>query len=159
MNNVLQKVLFMNKTKEEGNLVLYEMNEGGNGASIIVEVVLPKMRVATMGYGTVHHVAFRVKDEQELFQWINYVLKLKVPHSGFVDRFYFKSLYTRLYPRILFEIATDGPGFIDDEEDHETLGEKLALPPRFRSQRDYIESIIRHIDTIRSNKVFEKVYL
>lgn len=112
-----------------------------------------------MGYGTVHHVAFRVKDEQELFQWINYVLKLKVPHSGFVDRFYFKSLYTRLYPRILFEIATDGPGFIDDEEDYETLGEKLALPPRFRSQRDYIESIIRHIDTIRSNKVFEKEYL
>ena len=73
--------------------------------------------------------------------------------------FIFKSLYTRLYPRILFEIATDGPGFIDDEEDYETLGEKLALPPRFRSQRDYIESIIRHIDTIRSNKVFEKEYL
>ena len=45
-------------------------------------------------------------------------------------------LYTRLYPGILFEFATEGPGFIDDEESYETLGEKLALPPKFRNQRE-----------------------
>ncbi|MDO9592984.1 MAG: ring-cleaving dioxygenase, partial [Erysipelotrichaceae bacterium] len=74
------------------------------------------------------------------------------------DRFYFKSLYTRLYPGILFEFATEGPGFIDDEEPYETLGELLALPPKFRNRRDYIESLVRPIDTIRSTRVFEKEY-
>jgi glyoxalase family protein len=63
-----------------------------------------------------------------------------------------------LYPGILFEFATEGPGFIDDEESYETLGETLALPPKFRNRRDYIESIVRPIDTVRSNKVFEKEY-
>ena len=64
-----------------------------------------------------------------------------------------------MYPGILFEFATDGPGFIDDEEDYEILGETLALPPRFRHQRAHIEKLVRHIDTVRSNKVFEKEYL
>lgn len=74
------------------------------------------------------------------------------------DRFYFKSLYTRLYPGILFEFATEGPGFIDDEESYETLGEILALPPRFRDKRAYVESIVRPIDTVRSTKFYAKEY-
>ena len=84
---------------------------------------------------------------------------LGLSNSGHVDRFYFKSLYTRMYPGILFEFATDGPGFIDDEKDYEILGETLALPPKFRHQREYIEKLVRPIDTVRSNKVFEKEYL
>ena len=80
-------------------------------------------------------------------------------NSGFVDRFYFQSLYARMYPGILFEFATDGPGFIDDEEDYEILGETLALPPKYRNERDYIESIVRPIDTVRSTKNYQKEYL
>jgi len=72
---------------------------------------------------------------------------LRDPHSGFVDRFYFKSLYTRLYRPILFEFATDGPGFIDDEEDLIHLGQTLALPPKLRPLRDQIEQSVRPLDT------------
>jgi glyoxalase family protein len=63
-----------------------------------------------------------------------------------------------LYKGILFEFATEGPGFVDDQEPLETLGEKLALPPKFRNQRAYIESVVRPIDTTRSNKIFNKEY-
>ena len=158
MDNVLTNALFMRKVNQEGALHLYEMGEGGNGASVILEVVEGREK-SYQGYGSVHHVAFRVKNEEVLNDWIKYVGKLGMSHSGFVDRFYFKSLYTRMYPGILFEFATDGPGFIDDEEDYNILGETLALPPKFRNKREYIESIVRPIDTVRSNKVFKKEYL
>lgn len=158
MDKVLVKGLLMRKTKEEGNLHLYEMGEGGNGASVILEVVESGIR-GFQGYGSVHHVAFRVKDEEALREWIKHVGLMGLPHSGYVDRFYFRSLYTRMYPGILFEFATDGPGFIDDEESYEILGETLALPPKFRDKREYIEKIVRPIDTVRSTKVFEKEYL
>ena len=158
MHTVLVDALYMRKVVDEGNLHLYEMGEGGNGASVILEVVEGGSR-GYQGYGSVHHVAFRVKDKAVLEDWINYVGRLGLPHSGFVDRFYFKSLYTRMYPGILFEFATDGPGFIDDEESYDILGETLALPPKFRDKREYIEKIVRPIDTVRSNKVFEKEYL
>lgn len=158
MNKVLVDGLFLHKTAIEGNYHLYEMGERGNGASVILEVVAGYQR-GIQGYGAVHHVAFRVKDEHVLQDWIKHIGSLGLPHSGYVDRFYFKSLYTRMYPGILFEFATDGPGFIDDEEDYEILGETLALPPRFRNKRGYIEKIIRPIDTVRSNKVFKKEYL
>ena len=60
-------------------------------------------------------------------------------------------------PQILFEFATDGPGFMEDEP-YETLGEKLSLPPFLESEREFIESKVRHIDTVRSTKTFEKEY-
>lgn len=55
----------------------------------------------------------------------------------------------------MFELATDGPGFMGDEP-YETLGEKLSLPPFFETKRDEIEKLVRHFDTVRSTKVFEK---
>ncbi|HHU24059.1 MAG: VOC family protein [Bacilli bacterium] len=158
MHKALVDGLEMRKSQVEGNLHLYEMGEGGNGASVILEVVEGTNR-GVQGYGAVHHVAFRVKDEQALSYWIKRIGMLGLSNSGHVDRFYFKSLYTRMYPGILFEFATDGPGFIDDEKDYEILGETLALPPKFRHQREYIEKLVRPIDTVRSNKVFEKEYL
>ncbi|WP_353049874.1 hypothetical protein [Carnobacterium sp. ISL-102] len=63
------------------------------------------------------------------------------------------------YAGILFELATDEPGFIDDEESIDILGETLALPPAFRNDRERIESFVHPIDTVRSTKVFEKDYL
>lgn len=60
-----------------------------------------------------------------------------------------------LAPHILFELATDGPGFMGDEP-YETLGEKLSLPPFFETKRDENEKLVRHFDTVRSTKVFEK---
>lgn len=158
MTFALEKIMFMRKTKEQGDYHLFEMGDGGNGASVILEKDESKYN-SIQGFGSVHHLAFRVKDESVLRDWINYMKELKIPNSGFVDRFYFKSLYVRLYQNILFEFATDGPGFIDDEEDYEILGETLALPPRFRDKRQQIEKLVRHIDTKRSDKNIKKEYL
>lgn len=156
MSKVLTQIMDMRHIQNEETLNLYEMGEGGNGASVILETV--NLPIATQGYGGVHHVAFRIEDKAELDQWIQRLNSVGAGHSGFVDRFYFKSLYTRLYPGILFEFATEGPGFIDDEEPYETLGEKLALPPRFRDKRAYVESVVRPIDTVRSTKTYSKEY-
>jgi len=153
---VLTEYLGMKKIKKDNNLYLYEMGQGGNGASVIIEESdLPR---TWQGYGGVHHVAFRIEDEKELYEWIGRLNSIKARHSGFVDRFYFKSLYTRLYPNILFEFATEGPGFIDDQEEYEFLGETLALPPKFRNQREAIEKIVRPINTVRSNLDIKKEY-
>ena len=157
MNVILTQVMQMEKKAEEGAYTLYTMGEGGNGASVIVELDESTQR-AGQGYGGVHHVAYRVKDRAELDAWRDRFDAMQLPNSGFVERFYFQSVYIRMYPNILFELATDGPGFIDDEEDYETLGEIIALPPHLRDQREAIESQVRHFDSVRSNRTFEKEY-
>ena len=158
MHKVLTERMGMLFVKKENQFSLYHMGEGGNGASVIIEYspLLPK---AVQGFGTVHHVAFRIEDREELDTWQRHYESLRIPNSGFVDRFYFQSLYARVYPGVLFELATEGPGFIDDEEPYETLGESIALPPRFRSSRTAIEKMIRPLDTVRSTKTIEKEYL
>ncbi|HHX52490.1 MAG TPA: ring-cleaving dioxygenase [Erysipelothrix sp.] len=158
MDQILTQIMGMTKTATEDNFHLYEMGEGGNGASVIVEFD-DKLPTSRQGYGGVHHVAFRVEDRAHLDAWADFFDELGLPNSGFVERFYFKSVYIRMYPNILFELATDGPGFIDDEESYEILGETLTLPPHLRDKRDYIETQLPDFDTIRSNKVFEKEYL
>lgn len=157
MISILEEVMMMRVVGSDDHYTLIEMGDGGNGASVILDYQ-PLLRQAYQGFGAVHHVAFRIEDKAHLDAWINRLNSFNAGHSGFVDRFYFKSLYTRLYPHILFEFATEGPGFIDDEEDITILGETLALPPRFRSQRELIERQVRHFDTTRSNKSFEKEY-
>lgn len=153
---VLEKVLQFKETKKDGTTYLFEVGEGGNGASLIVEHVedLPPAR---QGYGTVHHIAFRVDDRQALDAWDERLRSFGFATSGHVDRFYFESLYARVAPQILFELATDGPGFMEDEP-YETLGEKLSLPPFLEADRERIEKIVRPIDTVRSTQVFEKEY-
>lgn len=153
---VLEQVYLFREIGKEGSYYLFEMGEGGNGAQVIVEynTILPRGR---QGYGTVHHVAFRVEDRKEMDEWIKRYQSFRVPNSGYVERYYFGSLYANIAPGILFELATDGPGFMGDEP-YETLGEKLSLPPYFEHQRDEIEKLVRPIDTVRSTKVFEKEY-
>jgi glyoxalase family protein len=151
---MLVSALQFKETAQEGPFHLFESGEGGNGASVIVEQnsELPDAR---QGFGTVHHAAFRVENTQELEEWIAWLNQLRLPNSGFVDRFFFQSLYARVAPQILFEFATDGPGFMGDEP-YETLGEKLSLPPFLEPQRAAIEKSVRPINTIRSTKQFIK---
>ena len=117
--------------------------------------VLPQGR---QGYGTVHHAAFRVEDRAVLDEWTERMESFGFSTSGYVDRFFFESLYSRVAPGILFEFATDGPGFMGDEP-YETLGEKLSLPPFLEPKREQIERLVRPIDTVRSTIEFEKEYL
>jgi glyoxalase family protein len=81
-----------------------------------------------------------------LNRWVEWISRSGLPNSGFVERYYFRSLYFREPNGILFELATDGPGFEGDEE-FEHLGERLALPPYFESQRAEIESKLKPLKT------------
>lgn len=155
LNQVITKILKADKVKEENNNILYEFNNGGNGAYIIASEEKGDMEY--QGFGSVHHVAFTVDNEQDIYEWTDYFNKINASNSGFVDRFYFKSLYTRLYPNILFELATKEPGFIDDQESYETLGTTLALPPKFRDNESDIKKLVRHIDTTKNK--YDKEYL
>ena len=157
MDRVLVQTMGMRFLTTEGSYKLYETGLGGNGASVIVDVQ-PLLPEAIQGYGTVHHVAFSVHQANDLQEWMLHLNANRTRHSGLIDRFYFKSLYSRIYPTILFEFATEGPGFIDDEEGIETLGETLALPPAFRSMRAQIEAMVRPIDTTRSHLSLTKEY-
>lgn len=151
---MLETVLLFKETAAEGSFHLFEVGEGGNGASVIVEynTILPQAR---QGFGTVHHAAFRVEDRAVLEEWIERMNRFGLPSSGYINRHFFESLYTKVAPQILFEFATDGPGFMGDEP-YETLGEKLSLPPFLEPKREQIEKMVRPIDTVRSTKEFVK---
>lgn len=151
---MMEKVLHFKEIAQEGDFHLFEVGEGGNGAQVVVEYN-PSLPQARQGYGTVHHAAFRVEDKSVLEEWDQHLRGFGFQTSGFVDRFFFGSLYSRVAPQILFEFATDGPGFMGDEP-YETLGEKLSLPPFLEPKRDQIESYVRPIDTERSTKDFVK---
>lgn len=157
LKEVLEKAMLMREIDQAGSLHLFEMGQGGNGAQVIVEhnLLLPSGR---QGFGTVHHVAFRVEDTAALNEWISRMQDLQFNTSGYVDRFFFESLYARVARGVLFEWATDGPGFLGDEP-YETVGEKLSLPPFLESQRQQIEQMVRPIDTVRSTRTIEKEYL
>lgn len=125
---------------------VYEMGEGGPAAElhVAVEPHLPRSR---QGAGSVHHVAFRTPDEEQYRAWAARLNELRLPSSGPVDRFYFRSLYFREPNGILFEIATDGPGFAQDEP-AEALGETLALPPFLEPRRKQIEAGLVPLETV-----------
>jgi glyoxalase family protein len=116
---------------------VYQMGGRGPAAELHVAVE-PGLPVAQQGAGGVHHVAFRTPDA-EYTAWAERLRQMRMPSSGPVDRFYFRSLYFREPNGILFEIATDGPGFTADEK-LEHLGERLALPPFLEGRRKEIEA-------------------
>jgi glyoxalase family protein len=141
---VLRELMFMRHVRDypvpdsDSDIVhVYEMGEGGPAAELHV-AVRPKLPPAQPGAGGVHHVAFRTPNHAEYDAWAERLRSLRIPNSGKVNRFYFESLYFREPNGVLFEIATDGPGFAADEP-METLGEKLALPPFLEKRRAEIE--------------------
>jgi glyoxalase family protein len=117
---------------------VFEMGPGGAAAELHLEVD-PSLPLARQGAGGVHHVAFRTPDKAEFDEWVERTASFGIRTSGEVERFYFTSLYFREPNGILFEIATDGPGFTADEP-LETLGERLSLPPFLEGKRAQIEA-------------------
>ncbi|WP_027956659.1 ring-cleaving dioxygenase [Halobacillus kuroshimensis] len=144
---VLTEVLGFRKVGAYDQWTVYETGEGGSGAEVHVEEK-PDEQPEKPGRGSVHHVAFRVENEEELAKWKTIIDAAGYPNSGLVDRFYFKSLYFREANHILFELATDGPGFATDE-DPAHLGESLALPPFLEHEREKIEKTLTPLDTSR----------
>ena len=148
---VLTEVMNMRRVRDYAahgaQIHVFEMGEAGGESSPGAELHVLEDKdapVARQGAGGVHHVAFRTPDEAQYHAWTKRLTDLRVPNSGEVDRFYFRSLYFREPNGILFEIATDGPGFATDEP-METLGEKLALPPFLEPQRAAIEAGLKPI--------------
>jgi glyoxalase family protein len=149
---LLTRVMNMRRVREyaasrgenEVQVTVYEMgpSRGAERAALAEELhvaVEPELSPARSGAGGVHHVAFRTPTFAEYEGWIKRLEQLQIPSSGGVDRFYFRSLYFREPNGVLFEIATDEPGFAADEP-IETLGEKLALPPFLEPRRKEIEA-------------------
>lgn len=124
---------------------VYVFEMGGNGPHAELHVaVQPDLQVAQQGAGGVHHVAFRTPDA-DYDAWAERLNEFDIPNSGKVDRYWFRSLYVREPNGVLFEIATDGPGFAVDE-DPATLGEKLVLPPFLEPLREKIVLKLKPID-------------
>ncbi|NEU10558.1 ring-cleaving dioxygenase [Methylobacterium sp. BTF04] len=138
---VLTDVLGMSHARTyelpEGEVQVYAMGQGGPAAELHL-LSQPDLPAARQGAGAVHHVAFRIPDA-DYGAWADRLKVKRMPSSGPVDRYYFRSLYFREPNGILFEIATDGPGFTADEP-LETLGERLALPPFLEGRRAEIEA-------------------
>jgi glyoxalase family protein len=123
--------------------VVFESGPGGTGTEVRVEE-RPDLPPTRLGSGGVHHVAFRAPNDAEHRAWRDHIRAAGLGITDVIDRFYFKSLYFREPGRILFEIATDGPGFATDE-DAEHLGERLSLPPFLEDRREEIESRLEPI--------------
>lgn len=133
---------------DEGHTVyIFETGPGGPGTEVHLDVQ-PEARTGRPGIGGVHHVAFRTPDQEEHQQWFERIGQKNRTISSIIDRFYFHSIYFREPAGVLFEIATDGPGFIADE-DLEHLGENLALPPFLEPHRKEIEENLRPIIPIK----------
>lgn len=145
---VLEKVLGFKKIGEypsnEGDfpaIQVMSVAEGGTGAEVHIEE-RPDLPPERPGRGSVHHVAFRIPTYEDYDKWDDRLRSFGLQTSGEVDRFYFRSIYFREANGILFELATDQPGFATDEEMNH-LGESLALPPFLEPRRKEIEASLR----------------
>jgi glyoxalase family protein len=124
----------------EGNRFRFQTGDGGAAAMVDV-LCTPAGRVGRLGTGTVHHIAWRTPDDAQQLQWRSELARDGYNVTPVVDRNYFHSIYYREPGGVLFEIATDPPGFaIDESPEH--LGERLMLPQQYESQRSALERVL-----------------
>ncbi len=132
---VLEDVLGLERVGQDGDFIRYKA-EGDIGN--LIDVNAEPMEWGIPGSGTVHHIAWRAKDFEDHDAWRSHVESSGLNPTPIIDRQYFHAIYFREQGGILFEIATDPPGFANDEpEDH--LGEALMLPSWFEDSRAEIE--------------------
>lgn len=132
---------------DSGEIVVFATGEGGPGAELHIEA-RPDLPRGAVGRGGVHHLALRAPDAEQHAEWQRRLARAGVHVTPVIDRFYFRSIYFREPGGVLFEIATDGPGFATDEP-AEHLGERLALPPFLEPRRAEIEANLRPLPSVR----------
>lgn len=137
---ILTGVMGMTSDGSDGDIHVYKMAGIGPVAELHVAVE-PSLPRAHQGAGGVHHVAFNIPST-DYQAWTQRLRDMRIANSGPVDRFWFQSLYFREPNGILFEIATDGPGFATDES-LENLGKTLSLPPFLEPRRIQIEAALK----------------
>lgn len=133
--DVLKNVFGFEETHNTRNAQLYTTNAPIGGSVIIEE---GEEKPYTNGRGIIHHVAFRAKDDDEQKAMRKKVIEMSLNPTEVIDRHWFHSVYFQSPGGVLFEIATDGPGYAVDE-DADKLGQKLILPPWLESRRVMIE--------------------
>ena len=141
--NMREETAYHDPAKEGRMVHVFAMGPGGPAAELHV-IEEPDAPMPAQGAGAVHHVAFRTPDTGQLTEWTERLTSMGLRNSGEVERYYFRSLYFREPGGILFELATDGPGFTADEP-LATLGEKLSLPPFLESKRAAIEANLKPV--------------
>lgn len=124
----------------EGNRYRFSAAAQSLGSHIDV-LVQPQLPFGRMGAGTVHHIAFRAPSDEAQLAWREELKKLELDTTPVLDRRYFHSIYFREPGGVLFEIATDPPGFTSDEP-IERLGESLKLPPWLEPKRELIQKVL-----------------
>ncbi|MFD1852221.1 ring-cleaving dioxygenase [Oceanobacillus bengalensis] len=130
----LQEVMGLEKVGEENDLARFKSyGDIGN----IIDVKQTPIGRGQMGVGTVHHIAWRAKDDADHLDWQQYVGNKGYGITEVKDRNYFNAIYFREHGEILFEIATDPPGFAHDES-YETMGEELKLPSQYEQYREQL---------------------
>ncbi|MFC4558413.1 ring-cleaving dioxygenase [Virgibacillus kekensis] len=146
--DLLENIMGLERVGEEGDYIRFRSpGDIGN--------VIDLKRVATergqMGVGTVHHIAWRATDDNDQLEWQKYVAAKGYGVTPVQDRNYFNAIYFREHGEILFEIATDPPGFAHDESE-ETMGEKLMLPQQYEKYREQLESRLIPIEVKELDK-------
>jgi glyoxalase family protein len=133
--DLLEKVMGLEFIGQEGDILRFRST--ANIGNIIDLKSTPSGR-GRMGVGTVHHIAWRTIDDQDQLEWQKFVAENGYGVTQVQDRNYFNAIYFREHGEILFEIATDPPGFAHDES-QQTLGEKLMLPSQYEKYREQLE--------------------
>lgn len=142
--SVLTDILGYSLEEESVNRFRFRTDAAAT-ANVVDLVEAPGERKALNGGGTVHHVAFRVKDEETLMMFREKVVNAGLQITPKIDRNYFFSLYFREPGGVLFEIATENPGFAVDESVNE-LGKNLRLPVQYERKRKEIESALPDLE-------------
>jgi glyoxalase family protein len=133
---LLVDVMGLEKIGEEGDLIRFKSHgDIGN----IIDLKKTTVGRGQMGVGTVHHIAWRAEDDEDQLDWKTHVAGNGYPVTPVRDRNYFNAIYFREHGEILFEIATDPPGFAHDES-YETMGEELKLPPQYEQYREKLNT-------------------
>jgi glyoxalase family protein len=138
--DLLVKTMGFRKAGQEGRRTRFETGQGGQH-SILDVVEAPEGPEGEESIGTVHHVAWRAADAAHQAEWREMLVKAGRNVTPVIERYYFKSIYFREPGGVLFEIATDGPGFTVDEP-LETLGSTLSLPPWFNVRRETLDETL-----------------
>lgn len=133
---LLEQVMGLELVGEEGDYMRFRSTATiGN----IIDLKTTSAGRGQMGVGTVHHIAWRATDDEDQLDWQQYVAAHGYGVTPVQDRNYFNAIYFREHGEILFEIATDPPGFAHDES-QATMGEKLMLPAQYEKYREQLES-------------------
>jgi glyoxalase family protein len=148
------EVLGFKKIAEEGSRVRFASPAGSALGNHIDVVVDPKASYGNPGAGSVHHIAFRAQDDPAQLAWREVIAK-HLSVTPVLDRTYFHSIYFREPGGVLFELATDNPGFGIDETP-ETLGEALRIPSWLEPQRALIEARLAPIELHQSSQTQAK---